>query len=87
MWGPHDGHLAYTGAVDILRRNMGASRAALGPEVTRTFFEQRRSSRSKFNGEPIEDQIRALASGQGKTYFDIVMEIFADHPELRLQPA
>ncbi|WP_311271121.1 ribonuclease inhibitor [Sphingobium sp. WCS2017Hpa-17] len=79
------GALAGSGPVEILWRDMDASRAALGASATSAFLEQRRSLRSQFNGQPIEDQISALAAGRGKTYFDIVMDIFADHPRIALR--
>lgn len=81
------GALAGNGPVTIFWRDMDASRAALGVRATSAFLEQRRSSRSQFNGQPIDDQISALAAGCGKTYFDIVMDIFADHPRIALRSA
>ena len=35
-------------------------------------------------GTPRAPVLEALAAGTGKTYFDIVLDVFADHPDIRL---
>jgi hypothetical protein len=39
-----------------------------------------------FNGSPIAGQIEDMEAGRGTTYFDIVMDIFADHPRITVVP-
>jgi hypothetical protein len=39
-----------------------------------------------FNGSTIAGQLTALEQGRGTTYFDIVMEVFADHPNIEIVP-
>ncbi len=39
-----------------------------------------------FNADVIRHQLDALERGEGQTYFEIVMEIFAGHPRITLLP-
>ena len=78
------GVLAGATAARLVWRNIDASRAALGPKETRRFLTERIGQRRMFNGAPIADQIEAIDAGHGRTYFDIVMEVFADHPRIMI---
>ncbi|MCV2447165.1 hypothetical protein [Paracoccus sp. DMF] len=40
----------------------------------------------RFNNDAIRRQLEALEAGTGQTFFQIVMEIFAGHPEIALVP-
>jgi len=70
--------------VRIVWKDMDATRAALGREATQAFLRERLATRTMFNGSPIVDQLAELESGSGTTYFDVVMEIFADHPNIEV---
>lgn len=65
---------------------MAATREALGAEATIRLLRERLPTRTMFNGELIADQLAALEKGEGVTYFDIVMQIFADHPRITIEP-
>jgi RNAse (barnase) inhibitor barstar len=71
----------------ILWQDMAFSRASLGVETTLQFLEERLAIRQNFNGQTIVRQLEALRAGTGKTYFDIVMEVFADHPSIEIVSA
>ena len=73
--------------VRIVWKDMTATRAALGRDATCTFLRERLGTRTIFNGSPIADQLAALESGAGTTYFDVVMQVFADHPNIEIVPA
>lgn len=81
------GTLAGAQTAVIEWRDIAATRSALGIEATLSFLEERRLSRPEFNGRPIVDQIAALRAGRGITYFDVVMEIFAEHDNLTIAAA
>ena len=68
-------------------RDMAETRSALGVDATLAFLEERAALRPMFNGSPVEDQVAALRLGHGKTYFDIVMDVFADHAHLSIVAA
>lgn len=82
----HGGYGAAAGfdRVVVTWKDIDRSRAALGPDVTRRFLEERQKLRAMFNGRPIADQLAELERGEGTTYFDIVMEVFADHPHVEI---
>lgn len=73
--------------VRIVWKDMTATRAALGREATCAFLRERLDTRTMFNGSPIVDQLAALESGAGITYFDVIMQVFADHPNIEIVPA
>ncbi|TCU58893.1 barstar (barnase inhibitor) [Novosphingobium sp. PhB57] len=73
--------------VTLRWKDMAATRAALGPECTHAFLSGRLGQRTMFNGSTIAGQLTALEQGRGTTYFDIVMEVFADHPNIEIVPA
>ncbi len=70
----------------VVWRNMDISRASLGLEATRQWLQQKLALPG-FSTTRINQQLQALEDGTGQTYFDIVLEIFAAHPNIRLQPS
>jgi RNAse (barnase) inhibitor barstar len=68
----------------ILWRDMKRSRHALGKECTLAYLREKLLRPDRFNRERIEAQIEALTRGDGQTYFDIIIEIFAGHTNLLL---
>ena len=68
-------------------RAIEKSAADLGLAATRRWLTDKLQHSDRFNSEAIRAQIEQLESGTGKTYFDLVMEIFQDHPEIQLIPA
>jgi RNAse (barnase) inhibitor barstar len=73
--------------VRMVWKDIAAARSALGREATCAFLHERLGTRTMFNGSPIVDQLATLESGGGTTYFDIVMQVFADHPNIEIVPA
>lgn len=63
------------------------SRAALGRTTTCQWLQSKLEAPGTFNTRTIELQLDALQRGQGQTYFEIVMEIFASHRQITLVPA
>ncbi|HUD30197.1 MAG TPA: barstar family protein [Novosphingobium sp.] len=80
------GALAGGGPVTLVWRDMDASRAALGRAATLAHLRGRMPDRTMFNGAPIAGQVEELEAGRGTTYFDIVMDILADHPRITVMP-
>ncbi|MGJ6980708.1 barstar family protein [Aestuariimicrobium soli] len=54
------------------------SRAALGFEDTRDWYREK-LARPGFNRGVIEERLAELEAGTGPTYFDLVLQVFADH--------
>lgn len=70
----------------VIWRDMEKSRHDLGTETTRNWLSEKLDHPDRFNLAHIRQQINALNEGRGQTYFEIVMEIFAGHPEIELIP-
>lgn len=65
--------------------NIAASKEALGKEATTQYYL------GKFDNTPhvfstkwIDQQLQALEKGEGKTYFDIILEIIEEYPHVKL---
>ncbi len=60
------------------------SRDALGFDETQRWLHNKLSQPNSFNQQRIQSDLDALRSGLGKTYFELILEIFADHPLIKL---
>ncbi len=78
------GVLAGQAAASVHWKEIAHSRAALGGAATRAWLQVKRSQPGTYNTDAIDAQLDALERGTGQTYFDIVMDIFAAHPNVRL---
>jgi RNAse (barnase) inhibitor barstar len=78
------GALAGHAAARVHWKDIAHSRAALGVSATKAWLQGKRSQLGTFNIDAIDAQLDALERGTGQTYFDIVMDIFAAHPNVRL---
>jgi hypothetical protein len=63
---------------------MEVSRYALGYEATRKYYLNKLLPNSPFNKEHFRIKLDELESGKGKTYFDIILEIIAEHSNINL---
>lgn len=63
-----------------------ASREALGVAATRQHLLAKLDQPGRFNTTHVRRELEALDAGTGKTYFDIVLEIIAAHPNITLVP-
>ena len=85
----HGGYGAIAGnePIRIVWQDIGNSRLALGLETTRDFLQNKLLQPEVFNAHLILNQLSELDGGAGKTYFEIIIEIIADHPNIELVPA
>lgn len=81
------GVLAGHESATVIWQDMKHSRSALGEETTRAWLQGKLAGAGGgvFNEATIEAQLKALDAGAGKTYFQIVIEIFAAHPRIQLE--
>jgi len=86
LYGGH-GALAGHETATVVWRDIDRSRETLGLEATRAWLEDKVRQPGTFNAETIGRQLDALQRGEGQTYFQIVMDIFASHPNIALLPA
>ncbi len=57
---------------------------ALGTEATRAWLESKLAQPDRFSMPLLRQQLDDLRHGTGKTYFEIVLEIFAEHSGIEL---
>lgn len=72
--------------VRLLWKHMERSREKLGYEVTKRYYEEKLLPDVPFNKAHFREKLDALNNGTGQTYFDIIMEVIAAHPNIILQP-
>ncbi|RKW69514.1 ribonuclease inhibitor [Galactobacter caseinivorans] len=65
-------------------RDHAASRAALGVPATEEWLLSKLTSPAGFDQQGIRVQLAALRAGEGPSYFDLILEVFAEHPEVEL---
>lgn len=70
----------------VLWRDMDISRSALGIAATRAYYLDKLAHPQQFKPGPIHASLARLGQG-GPTYFDLVLQVFADHPNITLRAA
>lgn len=55
-----------------------------GYNFTLNFYENKLKHPEQFDKKVIQNSIDELKNGTGKTYFEIILEIIADHPNIEL---
>ncbi|WP_260598919.1 barstar family protein [Sphingomonas endolithica] len=73
--------------IRLVWQDIDQSRARLGVEVTRTFLQGKLDRPELYNAKLAAGQLEALDEGRGKTYFEIVVAIIAEHPNIELVAA
>ncbi|WP_461533387.1 barstar family protein [Sinomicrobium sp.] len=61
------------------------SKHALGIETTRNYYLEKLKHPKVFEREWVQHKLDALNKGQGKTFFQIVLDIFRDHTNITLR--
>ena len=70
--------------VKIVWKNFEQNRKILGKELTKQFYLKKLEQPEVFNTEFVKKQLDELLQGIGKTYFEIILEIIANHPNIHL---
>ncbi len=78
------GELQGAADVRIVWRDAELSRRALGREATIAYYEDKLRHPGTFNTAMFTERLAAVEAGTGPTYFDIVLDVFADHPDITL---
>lgn len=72
-------------AVTLIWNAFEACREALGRDTTRAYYLKKLAEPSRYDVERIKSDLAALEAGTGPTYFEIVLQIIAEHPNVDLQ--
>ncbi len=67
----------------IIWKNFSESKDLFGKDFTIKWY-QGKLKNPHFNKEFVQKKIEELKSGKGQTYFEIILEIFAEHPKINL---
>jgi RNAse (barnase) inhibitor barstar len=86
MLGGEYGAITGRERVRLVWKGMEASRSNLGVEATRAHLLAKLARPDVFNAALIDRQLEELEV-EGRTYFDIVVEVVAGHPNIELVPA
>ncbi|MCF2518627.1 ribonuclease inhibitor [Dyadobacter sp. CY351] len=73
-------------ALELIWLDMEISRLSLGYEETRRYYLEKLRPGSPFNKALFSEKLKALETSEGKTYFDLVMDVFASHPAVIVVP-
>lgn len=87
MLGGAYGAIAGRERVRLVWQDMAASQSALGLQATRLHLQHKLERPDDFNAKHISRQLEELEAGIGRTYFEIVLEIIAGHPNIELVAA
>lgn len=79
------GVLAGDEPVVLTWRGFEVSRAALGVPATRRWLQAKLAAPpGQYDVPRLQRELAALEAGTGPTYFDLVLSVFADHPNMTL---
>ena len=73
--------------IRIVWQDIEKSKTGLGLETTREYLQNKLLHPELFNLTLSQSQLSELDRGVGKTYFEIILEIVADHPNIELVQA
>ncbi|MEP7455058.1 ribonuclease inhibitor [Phyllobacterium sp. SB3] len=80
------GAIKGNGPVTLIWKEMEKNRTDLGVEVTRRFYLGKLESPEQYDVMRIKRDLAELENGTGPTYFEIVLQVIADHPNITLLP-
>jgi RNAse (barnase) inhibitor barstar len=78
------GALQGADSVDLVWHHMDYSRKALGYQTTREYYLEKLRPGSPYNKKLFGEKLAALESGRGETYFDTVLAVLAEHPNIKV---
>lgn len=70
--------------VQIVWNNIKKAETVLGLQETIAFYTEKLQHPDTYNVKWINEKLDALQKGQGQTYFEIIIEIFNEHPNIQL---
>lgn len=74
-----------TGATaQLIWKDISVSKAALGYDATMRYYDEKLQPGSPFNKKHFEEKRAGLQLGSGQTYFEIIVEIIGQHPNIEL---
>ncbi|MCD8538919.1 MAG: ribonuclease inhibitor [Leadbetterella sp.] len=72
--------------VELMWNAFEKNREDLGRDLTRTYYLEKLNRPAVFNADWAKGRLEELERGTGQTYFEIILEIIAEHGNIRLIP-
>jgi RNAse (barnase) inhibitor barstar len=72
----------YEEPINLTWRNISKSKRDLGFESTKTWYEQKIDENKGMDVQYFKDELKKMAEKNGKTLFDIIIEIIANHKQI-----
>jgi len=70
--------------VRLIWGNFEENKKLFGFDFTLNFYDEKLKDSERFDSKGIQFKIDKLKKGEGQTYFDIILEIIAEHPNIEL---
>ncbi|MCC8173307.1 MAG: hypothetical protein LIO65_02635 [Odoribacter sp.] len=70
--------------IELVWKNMEKSKEDLGLETTGSYYEHKLHFPSTFNMSFVKEKLSELEHGTSKTYFEMILEIIAEHANIKL---
>ncbi len=70
--------------VRLVWEDIELSRTGLGFTATCAYLQAKLERPDRYDVDRIDRQLSALKAGTGQTYFEIILDIIADHPNIEL---
>ncbi len=70
--------------IHLIWKEFEKNRNDLGVELTKNYYRNKLKSTSPFNIEFVQQKLAELEKGTGKTYFDMILEIIGEHPNIKV---
>lgn len=72
--------------VTLVWTDFEKNRGDLGVDATRAWLRDKLDTPGRYDKARIRRDLDALEAGSGPTFFDLVLEIIAAHPDIALEP-
>ncbi|SFO31455.1 Barstar, RNAse (barnase) inhibitor [Paenimyroides ummariense] len=70
--------------IELTWKNFDHNKELFGYDFTMEFYQEKLKQPKVFSTKIIQQNIRALENGTGLTYFDMILEMIADHKNITL---
>jgi len=69
----------------LVWKNFEQNREDLGLELTKAYYQEKLKSPAVFNADFVKKKLSELENDTGQTYFEIILDIIHDHPNIHLK--
>lgn len=70
--------------VELIWKNFNHNKELFGFDFTMEFYQEKLKQTEKFSNKIIQKNINDLENGTGLTYFEMILEIIAEHKNITL---